>query len=144
MRWTATLLLPLALLAAALYLEFAPTPSLIIGLGLFGIVFAANSAAHSYLIVHYAEGDKVSLNVGFYYMANAAGRLTGTVLSGAIFQGAGQGSPGLVACLLASMGFVVASLLLCLPLHRAEVRWDARRRGGECVPPEPAASMLDA
>ncbi len=25
----------------------------------------------------YADGDKVALNIGFYYMANALGRLTG-------------------------------------------------------------------
>lgn len=122
MRWTAALLLPLGALAAALHLEFDPTTSVVLGLGAFGVVFAANSAAHSYLIVHYADGDKVSLNVGFYYMANAAGRLAGTLLSGAIFQWAGQGSRGLVACLVASMGFVVVSLALCLPLRRAEAR----------------------
>ena len=54
---------------------------LIGGLMLFGIAFAINSAVHSYLILAYADTDKVALNVGFYYMANAGGRLAGTVLS---------------------------------------------------------------
>ncbi|MEM0969111.1 MAG: organoarsenical effux MFS transporter ArsJ, partial [Verrucomicrobiota bacterium] len=65
---------------------------IIVGLGLFGIVFALNSAVHSYLIVSYSDPDKVALNVGFYYMANAMGRLMGTVLSGALFQW--KGLPG--------------------------------------------------
>lgn len=47
------------------------------GLGAFCLLFAVNSSIHSYLIVKYAQGDKVAMNVGFYYCANAAGRLTG-------------------------------------------------------------------
>ena len=74
------------------------------GLIVFGIVFAANSAVHSFLILAYAEGDKVAMNVGFYYMANAAGRLAGTVLSGALYQW-----QGLEACLWASVAFVLAA-----------------------------------
>ena len=61
----------------------------------------------------YTEGDKVALNVGFYYMANAGGRLAGTVLSGLIFQ-----LSGLEGCLWASVLFVAASAALCLPLPR--------------------------
>lgn len=59
---------------------------LIVGLIAFGIVFAINSAIHSYLILAYSDHDKVSMNVGFYYTANAGGRLVGTVLSGWIYQ----------------------------------------------------------
>ena len=62
---------------------------------------------HSYLILAYAEGDKVAMNVGFYYMANAAGRLAGTVLSGALYQW-----QGLEACLWASVLFALAAGLL--------------------------------
>lgn len=124
MAWTALLVVPLAAIAAVLDLGVDPATSLVVGLAVFGIVFATNSAMHSYLIVHYAEGDKVSLDVGFYYMANAAGRLAGTVLSGAVFQWAGMGSRGLVACLVASIGFVIGSLILCVPLHLAELRYD--------------------
>jgi hypothetical protein len=84
-------------------------------------VFALNSAVHSYLILAYTDSDKVAMNVGFYYMANAAGRLAGTVLSGALYQWGLQSGPsnGLVACLWASSAFVfVAGLLsLLLPRH---------------------------
>ena len=74
---------------------------LLIGLILFGVVFAVNSSLHSYLIVHYASEDGVSLDVGFYYMANAMGRLIGTILSGWIYQ-----DFGLIACLWVSCGFL--------------------------------------
>lgn len=59
---------------------------LIIGLGLFGVVFAVNSSVHSFLILAYTDSDKVALNVGFYYMANAGGRLMGTIASGLLYQ----------------------------------------------------------
>lgn len=52
---------------------------------LFGVLFAVNSSLHSYLIVSYAKEDGVSLDVGFYYMSNALGRLVGTLLSGWVF-----------------------------------------------------------
>jgi biotin carboxyl carrier protein len=95
-------------------LAWEPAPILIIGLIAFGIVFAVNSAVHSYLILAYADADKVALNVGFYYMANAGGRLIGTVLSGLIFQ-----LHGLEGCLWWSTGFVLAAALLSLGLPRA-------------------------
>ena len=63
-----------------------------------------NSAVHSYLILAYADNDKVAMNVGFYYMANAGGRLAGTVLSGLLYQW-----QGLTACLWASVAFVLAA-----------------------------------
>lgn len=122
MVWTALLVVPVGGIAAALHHGLDPTRSLVVGLVAFGIVFATDSAMHSYLIVKYAEGDKVSLNVGFYYMANAIGRLSGTLLSGAVFQWAGMGVAGLVACLVTSIGLVVTSLLLCIPLQAAEQR----------------------
>lgn len=84
---------------------------IIIGLTVFGAVFAINSAVHSYLIVAWSEHDKVSMNVGFYYMANAGGRLTGTVLSGWIYQ-----TQGLVGCLWWSATFVLMAALLSIRL----------------------------
>lgn len=84
---------------------------LIIGLILFGIVFAVNSALHSYLILAYSDHDKVAMNVGFYYMANAGGRLTGTVLSGWIYQ-----TQGFTACLWWSAAFVLIAALLSFGL----------------------------
>jgi predicted MFS family arabinose efflux permease len=77
---------------------------LIVGLMVFGVVFALNSSVHSYLILAYSDHDKVAMNVGFYYMANAAGRLAGTVLSGAIYQ-----SQGLEGCLWWSAGMLIAA-----------------------------------
>jgi hypothetical protein len=86
---------------------------LVIGLGIFGIVFAINSAVHSYLILAYSDGDKVTMNVGFYYMANAGGRLAGTLLSGTMYQ-----HSGLLGCLAASAGFALAAALLAMFLPR--------------------------
>jgi MFS family permease len=90
-------------------------PSIVIVFGLiaFGIAFALNSAVHSYLILRYAAGDKVAMNVGFYYMANAAGRLAGTLLSGALYQW-----QGLDACLWASVILVLGAGTLSLLLPR--------------------------
>jgi predicted MFS family arabinose efflux permease len=120
------LIVPTGGIAAAMYAGLDPAMSLILGLIVFGVVFATNSAMHSYLIIHYADNDKVALNVGFYYMANAVGRLSGTVCSGAVFQWAGMGSNGLAACLLTSIGFAATSALLCIPLHSAEQRRGVR------------------
>jgi len=62
------------------------TLSLVTGLLIFGIVFAVNSSLHSYLILSFTKAERVTMDVGFYYMANAAGRLAGTLLSGLTFQ----------------------------------------------------------
>lgn len=79
-----------AVLALVLYLTVSPTSVttsvLVIGLLLFGAVFAVNSALHSYLILAFTERERVTMDVGFYYMSNAAGRLLGTVLSGLSYQ----------------------------------------------------------
>lgn len=96
-----------ALIALALQTGFSPVRSVVIGLLFFGVAFALNSAVHSYLILAYAEGDKVAMNVGFYYMANAGGRLAGTVLSGAIYEW-----QGLEACLWVSTGFILVAAML--------------------------------
>jgi hypothetical protein len=92
-------------IALALMNGIAPVFAVVGGLLAFGVVFALNSAVHSYLILAYTDSDKVAMNVGFYYMANAMGRLTGTVLSGLLYQVGVQSGPngGLVACLWASV-----------------------------------------
>ena len=104
--------LPLCIALAIRYSPYA-LPLLVGGLLLFGIVFAVNSALHSYYIVQLARADGVSLDVGFYYMANAAGRLLGTVLSGWIYQ-----QWGLVACLIASSALLLAAVLCSWRLTR--------------------------
>jgi len=103
-------LIPLAI-ALALHVDFYVKASIIIGLLIFGAVFAINSALHSYLIISYAGEDGVSLDVGFYYMANAMGRLIGTVLSGLVYQ-----EYGLEACLWISGAFIAIASLLSLKL----------------------------
>jgi len=88
---------------------------LIGGLLVFGALFAVNSSLHSYLIVSYAKEDGVSLDVGFYYMSNAAGRLLGTLLSGWVYQAYGLG-----ACLWVSSVFVLLAALISIALPRHE------------------------
>jgi MFS family permease len=121
---TATLLafglaaFPVAI-ALALTYGVAPLFAVVGGLLAFGAVFALNSAVHSYLILAYTDSNKVAMNVGFYYMANASGRLIGTVLSGLLYQLGLQAGPngGLIACLWASAAFVLVAggLSLLLP-----------------------------
>lgn len=98
-----------------------PAPAVVMGgLAVFGVVFALNSAVHSFLILAYADRDKLAMNVGIYYMANAGGRLVGTVLSGTLYQaGLRTGSDGgLVWCLAASAFLLAATGLLSLRLPR--------------------------
>ena len=109
----------LALAAVTLGLAlYAPQASgqawLIGGLLLFGALFAVNSSLHSYLIVRHARSDGASLDVGFYYMSNALGRLIGTLLSGWVFQ-----SFGLAACLWVSAGFLLLAGVIVLGLPQA-------------------------
>ncbi len=100
-----------AAIAVGLSAGADPTAVLVVGLIAFGVVFAMNSAVHSYLILAYSENDRATMNVGFYYMANAGGRLAGTILSGLLYQW-----QGLEACLWASVICVLAAALLSLLL----------------------------
>lgn len=104
-----------ALIAIGVALELSPWLTVVAGLALFGLIFAVNSSVHSYLILAYTEHDDVALNVGFYYMANAAGRLIGTLLSGLVFQFC-----GLVGCLWFSAGFVMLAGGISLLLPRGK------------------------
>jgi len=115
--WGFALAFVSAAIAAALQLQFHPTLTVLVGLALFGVVFAVNASVHSYLILAYSDADKVALNVGFYYMANAAGRLVGTLLSGVTYL-----VGGLTACLWVSTALVLAaaSLTVLLPTSGAE------------------------
>ena len=109
--WALALALFPAGIALALSAGYPPGAVLVVGLILFGAVFAINSAVHSYLILAYADHDKVALKVGFYYMANAGGRLAGTVLSGWVYQ-----QHGLTGCLWWSTAFVLAAAALSFKL----------------------------
>ena len=116
--WAAVLtLIPAAIAYGLSYTALPVTEVLIGGLFLFGALFAINSSLHSYLIVSYAQSDGVSLDVGFYYMANALGRLLGTLLSGWIFQ-----AYGLAACLWVSSGFIGVAALISIGLPRRPLK----------------------
>lgn len=113
--WAAALAIMPALIALGMLAGLPALYVLLGGLLVFGALFAVNSSLHSYLIVSYAKIDGVSLDVGFYYMSNAMGRLIGTVLSGWVFQ-----TYGLVACLWVSTLFVALAALISLKLPRIE------------------------
>jgi hypothetical protein len=102
-------------LAAALELHVSAGPALMVGLAIFMVVFAINSAVHSYLILAYSGEDEVAVNVGFYYMANAGGRLLGTLLSGVVFE-----FYGFIGCLMTSCLMVLAAAILSFNLPRTE------------------------
>ncbi|MBD2502090.1 organoarsenical effux MFS transporter ArsJ [Anabaena azotica] len=122
--WTFTLTAVPAAIALALQLGVPANFAIVGGLLLFGVVFAFNSAVHSYLVLAFTDDDKVALNVGFYYMANSGGRLAGTVLSGLVYQWL-----GLVGCLWTSMflvlGAAVVSLRLPDPKPSKAIAWKA-------------------
>lgn len=82
------------------------TGALVSGLLLFGFVFAVNSSVHSYLILAFGSAERITRDVGFYYMANAAGRLIGTLLSGVSYQ-----LGGLPLCLATAGGMALAAWL---------------------------------
>jgi predicted MFS family arabinose efflux permease len=123
--WAFVLAVFPAAMAVALHYGLDPVLVLVIGLIVFGVVFAINSAVHSYLILAYADFDKVSLNVGFYYMANAGGRLAGTVLSGWVYQ-----TQGLGGCLWWSAAFVLAAALLSFRLPELDAPASTDRSPG--------------
>ena len=125
--WAAVLAAIPALIALALARGLAhPGLVIVVGLAIFGGVFAMNSSIHSYMVLAYSDAEAVSLNVGFYYMANAAGRLLGTLLSGWVYL---QG--GMVACLWCSALLVLLSWLASLRLPPTRV---------ESEPPSPGLS----
>ena len=114
--WSALLTAIPALIAIALWRNADVAIAITAGLSAFGVVFAMNSSIHSYMVLAYTDQDNVSLNVGFYYMANAAGRLVGTLLSGAVFMIGGSEAGGMQACLWASSLLVLLSSLVSLRL----------------------------
>jgi predicted MFS family arabinose efflux permease len=113
--WAAALAGIPALIALGLAAGVSPWLMVPGGLLAFGALFAVNSSLHSYLIVSWARADGVSLDVGFYYMSNALGRLIGTILSGWVFQ-----RWGLEACLWVSSLFVMMAAAISAGLPRQE------------------------
>ncbi|OLF74722.1 MFS transporter permease [Pseudoalteromonas haloplanktis] len=111
--WAVALTAVMFILAALIQLDIAVSFTLIIGLLVFGATFAINSSLHSYLIVNLAKSDAVSLDVGFYYMANATGRLVGTVFSGLVYK-----LYGLQACLWVSVSLLFVVVLVTQRLNK--------------------------
>ncbi|WP_178006171.1 organoarsenical effux MFS transporter ArsJ [Marinospirillum perlucidum] len=109
--WGLALVFTPLYILAGLYWGWPDDWVLISGLLVFGLLFAVNSSVHSYLVVRHARSEGVSLDVGFYYMANALGRLVGTLLSGYVYQ-----SAGLLACLAISAVFILLAALIALAL----------------------------
>jgi hypothetical protein len=107
-HWAAGLALIPATLGALVWVAGEPVPwltgTLVIGLLIFGAVFAVNSSLHSYLILVFSRDDRVTMDVGFYYMANAAGRLLGTLLSGLSYQ-----VGGVALCLATATAMILLS-----------------------------------
>ncbi|HIF9496011.1 TPA: organoarsenical effux MFS transporter ArsJ [Photobacterium damselae] len=116
MGWAGLLAIVTALIAILVTFNLSPQITIVLGLMIFGAIFAVNSSLHSYLIVSYAKEDGVSLDVGFYYMANAMGRLMGTLLSGWIYQ-----TQGFVACLWVSVVFLVLTTIISAWLPKQSV-----------------------
>jgi MFS family permease len=112
--------IPVAL-AVLMTMPGVPRPDLVlvVGLLIFGFVFAVISSLHSYLILAYAGSEKAAEDVGFYYAANAAGRLMGILLSGALTQ-----SGGMPACLWGSavMLAICVGVTMLLPSGAAARR----------------------
>jgi len=103
-------------IALAVQFDWYLSIAVLAGLSLFGFLFALNSSIHSYLILAFSDSDQVALNVGFYYMANAGGRLLGTLLSGVMYL-----VGGLSACLWTSAVLVLIAALLTRGLAKTEV-----------------------
>jgi len=110
-RWSFVLGVVSAAIAVMVAFDVAVTLAVVGGLVVFGVVFALNSSLHSFLILAYSDDDTVALDVGFYYSANAAGRLVGTLLSGVLYLWG-----GLDAALWGSAAFVAVTWLLTLRL----------------------------
>ena len=108
--WVGALFYPPVLLAGAVWVAGSPalwlTICVVVGLLVFGALFALNSSLHSYLILAFTSAERVTMDVGFYYMANAAGRLLGTLLSGFTYQ-----LGGLPLCLTTAAGMIALSWL---------------------------------
>lgn len=115
--WVGILTLVPAALAAATLAGVAADPqawltvTIVGGLLLFGIVFALNSSLHSYLILAFTKSSRVTMDVGFYYMSNAAGRLVGTLLSGISYQVGGLPLCLGTAAAMSALSFVCAGML---------------------------------
>jgi predicted MFS family arabinose efflux permease len=110
-QWALVLAIVSASIAVLVWFDVSVTTVIVGGLIVFGVVFAMNSALHSFLVLAFSDDDAVALDVGFYYSANAAGRLVGTLLSGLLYLWG-----DLAAALWGSAAFVLVTWLCTLRL----------------------------
>jgi MFS family permease len=124
--WVGALALVPAALAALALAAGGPAPwltgAVIVGLLGFGVIFALNSALHSYLILAFTRSERVTMDVGFYYMANAGGRLLGTLLSGVSYQ-----LGGLPLCLATAAAMAGGAGSRCAISNAPRSRPESRR-----------------
>ena len=117
-RWVGLLVIVPAFLAGLVWLIPEPsnvlTATIVLGLLVFGGIFAVNSALHSFLILSLTDAKRVTMDVGFYYMANSVGRLVGTVLSGFTYQMGGLSLCLGTAAVMISLGWLGTSQLKAL------------------------------
>ena len=116
---TVLLVVPLGLTAASLLGGGDAAVAVVVGLCTYGLLFATASSLHSWLAVALAGDERTAEGVGFYYAANSAGRLAGTLASGWLYGHFGAGTDGLVACLCASAASVLLAALATLAVRRA-------------------------
>ena len=120
--WMVILCLVTLAITLAIEVEYHITLCLLFGLAAFGFCFAVNSALHSYLILNFSNVDNVALSVGFYYSANAAGRLLGTLLSGIAYQIA-----GLTGALVIALSMLIIATVFTMLLGPAFNRVEANQ-----------------
>jgi MFS family permease len=112
-------LIPILLLGLNYYFNEYIIYNVMFLLFIFGFVFAINSSIHSFLILNYTNKDRVTLDVGFYYMSNAFGRLIGTLLSGLTYE-----YGGLTTCLLVTSALLFLNSLSMEKLNLANVKFN--------------------
>ena len=110
-EWAFILAVVAATIASLVAFDVAVKIAIVAGLIVFGVVFAMNSSLHSFLVLAFSDDDEVALDVGFYYSANAAGRLVGTLLSGLLYLWG-----GLALAMWGATAFVVLTWLFALRL----------------------------
>jgi len=118
-NYTASLVVPVLTTAVLVACEVQPTTSILVGLCVYGVLFAITSSLHSWLVVSLHDDDRTAERVGFYYAANAVGRLAGTLLSGFLYAASEDPAEGLVYCLYASVIAVILATIGTRQLERA-------------------------
>lgn len=126
--WAAVTMVEVVVVGIAMYFPYlvfkenkqqgydAVTVVMLAGLAMFAIFFAINSSIHSYLVVSYSNRDKAAQDIGFYYMANAGGRLFGILVGGYLYDQTVE-AYGLNACLWTAGGFLAISTLIAMQLR---------------------------